>query len=157
MHTILYTYNRKNTVKMTSINQVRVGVAVLIVKDDHILVGKRLSKHGEGTWALPGGHLEFGETPEECGKREILEETGLIINNLKIGPYTNDIFMETNKHYITLFLIAKYENGDPQVLEPDKCCEWKWVQLNEIPEPKFKPLETLLKNGFNTEKLLSFV
>jgi 8-oxo-dGTP diphosphatase len=137
-------------------NQVRVGVGVFIVKNEEILIGWRLSKLGLGTWALPGGHLEFGETPYDCAKREVLEETGLIINEIKIGPWTNDFFHELDRQYITLFLIAKYDGGNPVVLEPDKCSEWKWLKLSEIPRPLFKALDNLLENGFNTEKLLSF-
>lgn len=44
----------------------KVGVCVFIIKDDKILLGKRKNSHGGLTWAPPGGHLEFGETPEEC-------------------------------------------------------------------------------------------
>jgi 8-oxo-dGTP diphosphatase len=42
-------------------NQVRVGVGVFIIRDQLVLIGQRLSKHGIGTFALPGGHLEFGK------------------------------------------------------------------------------------------------
>jgi 8-oxo-dGTP diphosphatase len=97
-----------------------------------------------------------GETPVDCARREVLEETGLVIKDIRVGPWTNDIFHETNKHYITLFMIAKYETGEPQVREPDKCLEWKWRNLSDIPKPLFKPLENLLTSGFNTEKLLSY-
>ena len=55
----------------------KVGVAVIVVKDNQVLMGKRIGSHGENTWAFPGGHLEFGETPEECATRELFEETGL--------------------------------------------------------------------------------
>ena len=43
----------------------RVGVGVIVQRDGRILLGKRLGAHGEGTWALPGGHLEFGESVAE--------------------------------------------------------------------------------------------
>ena len=86
----------------------------------------------------------------------MLEETGLTINDLKVGPWRNDIFHDENKHYITLYLISKFETGEPKVLEPDKCAEWIWMKLSEIPKPQFKPLENLLLDGFNTEKLLSY-
>jgi 8-oxo-dGTP diphosphatase len=59
----------------------KVGVGVFIIKDKKILMGKRINSHGEGTWSLPGGHLEFFETFEDCAKREVMEETGLKISN----------------------------------------------------------------------------
>ena len=49
--------------------QVRVGVGVIIRKNDQVLLGERKGAHGEGTWAFPGGHLEFGETLVECSLR----------------------------------------------------------------------------------------
>lgn len=137
--------------------QVRVGVAVFIIKDDQILVGKRLSNHGKGTWALPGGHLEFGETPEQCAIREVFEETGLTITNPSNAIWTNDMFLESNKHYITLFLVAKYDHGIPKVLEPDKCSEWIWSKLSDIPEPMFKGLDTLINGGLNIHKLYLYL
>lgn len=48
-----------------------VGLGVFVIHPDgeRILVGKRLVKDGHGQWALPGGHLEFGESFEDCAKR----------------------------------------------------------------------------------------
>jgi 8-oxo-dGTP diphosphatase len=64
----------------------KVGVAVIVVKDTRILLGKRVNSHGSGTWQFPGGHLEFGEPIEDCAKRELFEET---------------IFSERNKSIIS--------------------------------------------------------
>ena len=51
----------------------RVGVAVIVVRDGRVLVGRRRSaSHGDGMWQFPGGHLEFGETVEACAAREHL-------------------------------------------------------------------------------------
>lgn len=80
-------------------NRPKVGVAVIIRKDNKILLGKRIGSHGAGTWAFPGGHLEFGETPEQCAQREVFEETGLLLENFLRHGYTNDIFNVENKHY----------------------------------------------------------
>lgn len=50
----------------TSPTTPRVGVGVIITKDQHVLLLRRHSVHGAGTWSTPGGHLDFGESPEAC-------------------------------------------------------------------------------------------
>jgi ADP-ribose pyrophosphatase YjhB (NUDIX family) len=60
--------------------------------------------YNPGTWALPGGHLEFGETFENCAEREILEETGLAIRNIQFLTATNNVMPAENKHYVTVFV-----------------------------------------------------
>lgn len=126
----------------------RVGVGIIVVRNGQILLGRRKGAHGAGTWAPPGGHLEFGESAEDCAKREALEETGLVLDSVSQGPFTNDIFVGEQKHYVTLFMISNCPIGDPQVLEPDKCEGWEWFDWANLPRPLFKSLETLLKAGF---------
>ena len=63
---------------------IRVGVGVIIVRDGNVLLGERAGSHGAGTWALPGGHLEFGETVADCARREVLEETGFPPHRLEL-------------------------------------------------------------------------
>lgn len=123
--------------------QPRIGVAVIIKKDKTVLLGKRLSLHGSGCWAFPGGHLEHGELVFDCAKRETLEEVGVTITNLKKEPYTEDFFTESEKHYLTLFVSADLESGTPQVREPDKCKEWQWFTWDALPTPLFAPITRL--------------
>lgn len=74
-------------------NVVGVGVAVIICRQGKVLVGRRKGSHGGGAWAVPGGSLEFGETVEECARREVLEETGLRLGDIsQCEMATNDIF-----------------------------------------------------------------
>ena len=65
---------------------VAVGVGVLVVRDGLVLLGRRLGAHGAGTWAAPGGRLEFGEQIEACAQRELAEETGLVARQIELGP-----------------------------------------------------------------------
>jgi len=126
------------------VKRVQVGVGVFVKRDDKILVGKRKGAHGAGTWALPGGHLEPGESFEACCKREVLEETGLIINDISPVVFTNDVFHDEGFHYITLFFRGDCESGEPIVAEPHHCEEWRWVSLDRIPRPIFLPLRNAL-------------
>lgn len=116
------------------------GVLVILKYNDKVLLGKRKGSHGHGEWSFPGGHLELNETIEECGKREVLEETGIVIkyNSIIQDEYTNDIFINEKKHYITLY--QKYIIDElliPKLIEPEKCFEWGWFDINNLPDPLF--------------------
>jgi 8-oxo-dGTP diphosphatase len=123
----------------------RIGVGVFVEKNDKWLLGHRIGSHGEHTWSLPGGHLEFGETPTQCAIRETHEETNLIISDLTQGPWTNDFFEQENKHYVTLFMFAGHFQGQAKVMEPNKCVAWQWFDKNDLPKPLFLPLQNFLK------------
>lgn len=60
----------------------KVGIGVIVRKEGKVLLGKRKNSHGAGSWAFPGGHLEYGESWEECARREVKEETGIAIKNM---------------------------------------------------------------------------
>jgi 8-oxo-dGTP diphosphatase len=64
--------------------QTTVGVGVVIVKGDDVLLIRRGQPPREGEWSIPGGRQELGETVKETAVREIMEETGLTIANLKL-------------------------------------------------------------------------
>ncbi|KAK7897754.1 hypothetical protein LTR67_004384 [Exophiala xenobiotica] len=96
----------------------RIGVAVFIVHPSptpsdpsgwKLLLDQRLGSHGSGTWALPGGHLEMGEEFEDCAAREILEETGLVVEKVAFLTATNDVLhqRDSGKHYVTIWMSAR--------------------------------------------------
>jgi 8-oxo-dGTP diphosphatase len=128
-----------------------VGVGVFVLDGDRILLGKRRGSHGAGTWALPGGHLEWGETVEACARREVLEETGLEIADVRPGPFTNDVFPE-GRHYVTLFVVARRAGGTLALLEPAKCERWETFAWEALPDPLFRPLATLRATGFDPRR-----
>lgn len=128
--------------------QPRVGVGVFVFKEGKFLMGQRRGSHGEGSWSIPGGHLEFGETPEETAVREVREETGLEIARVSFAAVTNDIFKEDNKHYITLWMVSDWESGEPVITEPDKYIDQQWVDFNSLPQPLFLLWNQLLQSEF---------
>lgn len=122
-------------------------MAVIVVRDGKVLLGKRKNAHGNGTWCFPGGHLEFGESWDDCAARETMEEAGISIKNIRFAAATNDIFRE--KHYVTLFMLADYGSGEVRIMEPEKCGEWGWFTWENLPGPLFLPIQNLLKIGYN--------
>jgi 8-oxo-dGTP diphosphatase len=131
------------------VSRPQVGVGVIVLREDKVLLGKRRGSHGAGTWALPGGHLEFGESVEACALRETKEETGLKVRILRQGPYTNDVMLAEGKHYVTVFVVASSTEGMAQVMEPGKCEGWDWFRWAELPDKLFAPLKTLVGQGFD--------
>ena len=129
-------------------NRPKVGLGILIVKGNKVLLGQRVSRHGTGAWCPPGGHLEFGESFEDCAKREAAEECGVSIKNIKLITFTNDIHKEEGKHYVTILMIADWSKGHPQVLEPDRLAKWGWFDWDNLPSPLFMPIQTLVDSGF---------
>ena len=127
---------------------IKVGVGVLIFNDkNQLLLGLRKSTHGGGSWCPPGGHMEYGESFEEGAVREAREETGLVIapQDVVLADVTNDFFEESGKHYVTLNMITHCFSGEPKIMEPDKCAEWRWFDENNLPANMFLPAANFLK------------
>jgi 8-oxo-dGTP diphosphatase len=122
----------------------RVGIGIMVFKDGKVLMGKRKSSHGEGEYAWPGGHLEHMESFEACARREVKEETGLEITNIRFLRLMN--FKDhAPKHYVDIALIADWKGGEPQVLEPKKCECWDWYDLNCLPTPLFGTIPSYIE------------
>lgn len=121
---------------METANKTKVGVGILIIKDGKVLLGKRKGSHGAGQWATPGGHLEYMESFKDCVVRELAEECGIEIKNIRF-QYLANLKEYAPKHYCHIGMIADWKTGEPKVLEPAKCEEWKWFDLSDIPEEIF--------------------
>lgn len=140
---------------MTENKIVRVGVGCWVLNTSgQVLLGQRLSQHGFGTWAPPGGKLEFGEELQQCASRELEEETGIVVsaNQFRQIGLTNDIFPD--KHYITLHYVATGIRAKPKLMENDKCAGWLWFDLDKLPTNLFLSANNLLSR-VNLRKFLT--
>ena len=129
----------------------KVGIGVMIFKDKKILFGKRKNSHGEGEYATPGGHFEYMESFEESAKREVKEETGIEIENVKFLCLVN-MKDYAPKHYVHIWLTADWKSEEAKVMEPEKCESWSWYDLEDLPQPLFKSTKygiTAIKTGKN--------
>ncbi len=122
----------------------RIGVSAYVVKENKVLLGARKGSHGAMLWATPGGHLEFGESVIECAKRELLEETGLKALSCTLGPWVENVKENGRKHYVTIFVFIDQFEGEPKLLEPEKCQGWQWFSQNQLPQPLFPSIVSLL-------------
>ena len=119
----------------------KVGTATIITRDNKVLLMKRRGPHGNGTWSPPGGHLDFGESPEQCAAREAKEEVGVDVENLQFRAVTNDVFKDSDRHYITLWLEAGFFNGEPSIIAEKEVEEIGWFAWDALPQPLFLPLD----------------
>lgn len=133
----------------TEYDSFRVGSNVFVVRDNKLLLGKRKNVFGEGTWALPGGHLETGESMRGAAKHELQEETGLSAQNMKFICLVNNI--QVNGQFIQVGFLAEGVEGEPELNEPDKCYGWQWFEIGKLPENIFighdKLIEVFIKGN----------
>ena len=81
--------------------------------------------HSPDTWSLAGGHLEYGESFEECAAREVLEETGIEIENVQFLTAVETLFEADKRHYVTIFMKAyakKQTDGKPPTPQVRERC-----------------------------------
>ncbi len=116
----------------------KVGAGLIIIKDNKVLMSKRKNAHGPGTFAGPGGGLNYMESPKEAVLRELLEECG---SELKISEPELLCAVHWEEyapiHYIGIGFVADYLSGEAQITEPDKFEGWGWYDLNNLPQPLF--------------------
>lgn len=119
--------------------------AIIFNPDNKILLCK--SHKWDNKYVIPGGHIELGEKMEESLKREILEETGLKIYDIKLISLKESIYSNTfhvKKHFIFIDYICRTDSYD--VILNEEAQEYRWVSLDEI--------ENYELGGFTKELLL---
>lgn len=113
-------------------------------KDGKVVLIKRTGSHGEGTWAPPGGHIDFGETAVEAGRREVKEEIGIDASDLKVLGFTEDFFKSEGKHYITIWLQGSWLSG--KLKEGDReFTEIGLFGLEDLPKPLFLTFKNFIE------------
>ncbi|TQI81298.1 ADP-ribose pyrophosphatase YjhB (NUDIX family) [Serratia fonticola] len=119
---------------------VATGVGVIIVNPQgQILLGKRCGTHAP-FWSIPGGHLDAGETFEQCAQREIAEETGLQIGTPTFIGISNNLqtWLTEGKHTVSICMMVQHPGGEAVLKEPEKCAQWRWCSPDDLPEPHFE-------------------
>jgi 8-oxo-dGTP diphosphatase len=127
----------------------KIGIGVMIEnKKGEWLLGLRQGSHGEGEWSFPGGHLDWGETMEQCASREVKEETGLKISDLKLISISDErrYLKSDKKHYVNIGFKAVFKEGQPKLKEPRKYRKWQWFNPGNLPNKLFQGTELIISN-----------
>ena len=94
-----------------------VGLGMIVLKPDAVLLVQRGKPPNLGLWSLPGGAQELGETCEHGARRELEEETGLIVGELKLAACIDSIRQDdlgrVHYHYTIIDFCARWQGGDP--------------------------------------------
>ena len=110
-----------------------VDVHLLIWQGDKLLLQLRQNTgYGDGSYHLPAGHLEEGETVLEASCREALEELGIVIASTDLN-FNYLLHQHSSGSRIGLFFGVNCWSGVPKIQEPDKCEELAWFSSRSLP------------------------
>jgi 8-oxo-dGTP diphosphatase len=127
----------------------QIGIGVIVREVGKVLLGTRTGVNGTVTWGFSGDYLKISEDGFDCARRETLAETDITITTLTLGSDTKDIMRHTDRHYVTLYVIADYTDGVERVRELDNFEERAWGAWDTLPTPPVLPLQYLYATGCN--------
>ncbi len=120
--------------KLVGKSVIGVGVGALIYnskKEILLTLRGQKAKNERGTWEIPGGAVEYGETLETGLVREIKEELGIEIKVLEMLHVCNHILPDEGQHWVSPTYICSIVKGQPKILEPEKCAAIGWFSQQE--------------------------
>ena len=113
-----------------------VGIGIVVIKGDSVLLVRRGKPPNVGTWTLPGGAQEVGETTEQAARRELLEETGLEVETLHFAATVDNIRRDADGriryHYTIIDFAARWVAGEP--VAATDVTEATWAKLDALDE-----------------------
>jgi len=127
-----------------------VGVGILIQRGNKYLLIKRAAEPDKGLWSVPGGMVELGEKASEAAAREVFEETGLVVDVVKVLDVIDKIIIDEDKvkfHFVIVDYIADYRSGELKA--SSDALDASWVTVEKFKDYELSPtlIELLKKIG----------
>ena len=121
-----------------------VGVGTVMLRPGAVLLVRRARPPALGQWSIPGGAQELGETAEAAGRRELLEETGLLAGPMILAANVDSIHHDEHGrirfHYTILDFATAWQGGEP-------------VPGSDVSDAAFFPFDALLGMGLWSEAI----
>ena len=111
-----------------------VGVGVIVFRNHEVLLIQRNKEPNKGQWSIPGGRQMLGETAAEAARRELLEETGVKVDRLKLVDIVDaiipDVEGKIKYHYTLVDYMGQWQSGESR--PGDDAKEVRWCRLNQL-------------------------
>ena len=111
-----------------------VGVGALIYEGDRILMAQRGKPPLQGQWSLPGGLVETGESLEDAVRREVREETGMVVRPTGVLEIFERIMRDAagaaEYHYVLIDYVCAVSGGELRA--GDDACKVEWVRRRDL-------------------------
>lgn len=131
------------------------GVAVILSRNNKVLLAKRKNAYGDGLYGLPGGRVDDSETLEQCLVRESQEELGIVPTVFNSMGIVKE--WQQNSFFLHFIFVCKRWKGEISNLEPEKSENWQWYPLGGLPAnilPGHKAGLSILNFETKTYKIL---
>ena len=110
------------------------GVAAITLKDNQVLLAVRGKEPRKGMWGIPGGVVEVGETLVEAVKREVFEETNIVVEPVELLTVFDSISRDeaggVRFHYVLFEYLCEYVSGN--VVAGDDAPDARWVSVDDL-------------------------
>ncbi len=114
----------------------QVGVGVIVWRGDQCLLVRRAKPPRSGQWSIPGGRQRLGETLSEAARREVHEETGVMIEVIDVVTAVDlierDGAGQVRFHYVLVDVNARWLSGEP--LAGSDAEDVLWTRLDMLSE-----------------------
>lgn len=123
----------------------KVAVVVLIRKDEHVLLVQRMFDPQKGHWTLPSGFVDAGEDPKVAAARECLEETGLVIEDLKL---LDVIYSHEYPRGASILILYQAQVKSGELKPGDDANQAAYFHISRLPHLAFSSTHQILEEYF---------
>ena len=110
------------------------GVGVVVFRNEEVLLVKRKKAPYKGQWSIPGGKQQLGETVTQAARRELMEETGVEVNELTLIDVIDIIVPDEEGKILYHYIVADYRAHwlSGECSPGDDALDVQWFNLNKL-------------------------